>query len=88
VKGTVGECYIGLVKYTPSGPEIETINAFGASNRKGSPHYRDQMELFQQQKTKKMTLNRDLVYKEAKAIYHPEVLSKLPATARLTRGRR
>jgi acyl-homoserine-lactone acylase len=88
VKGTVGECYIGLAKFTPSGPEIETVNAFGASNRKDSPHYNDQMELFQQQKTKKMTLNRQRVYKEAKSIYHPEILSRLPATARLTRGRR
>jgi acyl-homoserine-lactone acylase len=87
VRGTVGECYIGMAKYTPSGPEIETINAFGASNRKGSPHYDDQMELFQQQKTKKMTLNREQVYRSAKSIYHPEVLSELPAV-RLTRGRR
>jgi acyl-homoserine-lactone acylase len=87
VRGTVGECYIGMAKYTPSGPEIETVNAFGASNRKESPHYDDQMELFQQQKTKKMTLNREQVYRSAKSIYHPEVLSELPAV-RLTRGRR
>lgn len=88
VKGTVGECYIGLAKFTATGPEIETINVFGASNRKGSQHYDDQMELFQQQKTKKMTLDRAQVYKDAKVIYHPEVLSRLPLTARLTRGRR
>lgn len=87
VKGWIGECYIALAKYTTNGPEIETVNVFGASNRKGSPHYADQMELFQRQKTKKMTLNRDQVYKEAEVIYHPEI-STLPQTTRLTRGRR
>lgn len=86
VKGTIGECYIGLAKFTPSGPEIETINAFGSSNRKGSIHYNDQMELFQQQKTKKMTLNKEQVYRQAKVIYHPESFSKLQPT-RLFRKR-
>lgn len=71
VKGNQGESYIELVKFTPDGPEIESINCYGASNHKGSPHYADQMELFQQQKTRKMTLNKQQVYKEAKAIYHP-----------------
>jgi acyl-homoserine-lactone acylase len=88
VKGTIGDCYIGLVKFTPSGPQIETVNCYGASNREGSRHYDDQMELFQKQQTKKMTLSKEQVYKEAKTIYHPEVLSRLPLTARLTRGRR
>jgi acyl-homoserine-lactone acylase len=88
VKGTVGDCYIALAKFTKDGPEIESVNCFGASNRKGSPHYDDQMELFQQQKTRHMTLRRDQVYREAKTIYHPEVLSKLPLTARLTKGKR
>jgi acyl-homoserine-lactone acylase len=85
VKGTLGDCYISLIKFTPGGPEIETINAFGSSNRKNSAHYDDQMELFQQQKTKKMTINKDEVYKTAKTIYHPEVLYRLPPTARLNR---
>ncbi len=88
VKGTIGDCYIALIKFTHNGPEIETVNAFGASNHEGSIHYDDQMELFQQQRTKPMTLDRDLVYRDAKTIYHPEVLSKLPLTARLNRGRR
>lgn len=88
VKGTVGDCYIALVKFTKAGPEIESVNCFGASNRKGSPHYDDQMQLFQQQKTRRITLLRDQVYREAKTVYHPEVLSKLPLTAKLTKGRR
>ena len=88
VKGTIGDCYIALIKFTDDGPEIETVNAFGASNSDNSIHYDDQMELFQQQQTKKMTLDRESVYREAKTIYHPEVLSKMPMTARLNRGRR
>jgi acyl-homoserine-lactone acylase len=88
VKGAVGDCYISLVKFTPSGPEIETVNNFGASNRPGNAHYDDQMPLYLKQQTKKMTLSRQQVYREARTIYHPEVLSRLPVTARLTRNRR
>jgi acyl-homoserine-lactone acylase len=88
MRGAIGDCYIGFVKFTPSGPEIETINCYGASNRKGSQHYSDQMRLYQQQKTKKMSLDEEEVYRGAKTVYHPEILSKLPLTARLTRGRR
>jgi acyl-homoserine-lactone acylase len=72
VKGEQGESYIELVKFTPSGPEIETINCYGTSNDPNSEHYADQMEMFIQQKTKPMTLNKEKIYKEAKRIYHPE----------------
>lgn len=78
LKGTIGECYIAFARYKALGlPEIETINCFGASNKRGSPHYDDQMELFLQQKTKRMTLDRGQVYREAKSIYHPEELSRV-----------
>ncbi len=87
VKGAVGECYIGLIQFSKNGPEIETVNCFGASNRRGSRHYADQMELFQQQKTKKMSLNRDEVIREAKTIYHPQVMQRLSQSARATRRR-
>jgi hypothetical protein len=46
------------------------------------------MELFQNQKTKKMSLNKLQVYKVAEKIYHPDVNSRMPLSARLTRGRR
>ncbi len=72
VKGEQGESYIELVKFTKDGPEIETINCYGASNKPASEHYADQMELFVQQKTKPMTLDKKKVYAEAKKIYHPE----------------
>ncbi len=71
VKGEQGESYIELVRFTPQGPEIETVNCYGASNRPDSPHYADQMELFVQQRTKPMTLSKEKVYKEASRIYHP-----------------
>jgi acyl-homoserine-lactone acylase len=85
VKGALGECYIGLVQFSKGGPEIETVNCFGASNRKGSEHYADQMELFQQQKTKKMSLDKNVVIRTAKTIYHPEVLTRLSQSARASK---
>lgn len=73
LKTFVGESYIMLVDFDQNGvPKIETINAFGASNKPESPHYNDQMELWSQQKTKPMTLDRNEVYKNAARIYHPQ----------------
>lgn len=72
VKGNQGESYIELVRFTKDGPVIESINTFGASAKKGSPHYTDQMELFAQQKTKKISLKKEDAYKTAIKIYHPQ----------------
>ncbi|CAN5612539.1 acylase [soil metagenome] len=71
VKGDQGESYIELVRFTKDGPVIETVNCYGASSNPKSPHFADQMELFAQQKTKPMTLNKEQVYKDAKSVYHP-----------------
>ncbi|MEO1413619.1 MAG: penicillin acylase family protein [Bacteroidota bacterium] len=72
LKPVAGESYISLVRFGPEGPEIETINPYGASARPESPHYTDQMELFTQQKRRKMTLDKEKVMKEAVRTYHPE----------------
>jgi len=72
VKGGQGESYIELVKFTAQGPEIETVNCYGASNNPDSEHYADQMKLFVEKKTKPMTLDKEKVYREAKRIYHPQ----------------
>ena len=72
VKGNQGDAYIELVRFTKNGPIIETINTYGASSKKGSPHYTDQMEMYTHQQTKPMTLNKDEVYKKAERIYHPD----------------
>ncbi len=68
-----GDAYIAFVKFPKDGslPVIETINTFGASNDPESPHYADQRALYQAQKTKKMTLDKDLILKNSKIIYHP-----------------
>jgi len=72
VRAAQGESYIELVRFTKDGPQIETINCYGASNRPNNPHYADQAELFAKQQTKPMTLNKAEVYKTAERIYHPK----------------
>ncbi len=71
VMGTQGDAYVELVRFTKDGPIIETMNTYGASSKKDSPHYTDQMEMYTHQQTKKMSLNKEEVYKNAKRIYHP-----------------
>ncbi|MEO6230060.1 MAG: penicillin acylase family protein [Ferruginibacter sp.] len=69
---TTGDAYICLVRYPKSGlPVIESINTFGASSHPGSPHFRDQMEMFQNKKLKPMTLDKAEVLSKAEKIYHP-----------------
>lgn len=69
-----GDAYIGFVKFPKDGglPLIETVNTFGANSHPESKHYADQRELYQAQKTKRMTLDKDEVLKNAEKIYHPE----------------
>ena len=67
-----GDGYFQLVQFTKDGPIIESASPFGASNKKDSPHYKDQMSPFGAEKMKKMSLNKDEVYKNAKRVYHPE----------------
>lgn len=71
IQVTAGESYIELVKFTDQGPEIESVISYGSSDHPHSPHYNDQMELYAKFQTKKMTLNKAEVYKNAKKIYHP-----------------
>jgi acyl-homoserine-lactone acylase len=61
-----------FVRFPKNGlPLIETINTYGASARPGEKHFDDQAELFLQQKTKTMSLDKNTVYKNAASIYHP-----------------
>ena len=70
-----GESYIQLVRFDSiQGPLIESINAFGSSAEPESPHYTDQMELFVNQKLKKMSLDLEFVKNQAVSIYHPKQL--------------
>ena len=69
-----GDAYICFVRYPKDGslPQIESINTFGASMHPSSPHYKDQMTLFQNQQTKHMTLDKTEVLKNAERVYHPQ----------------
>jgi acyl-homoserine-lactone acylase len=67
-----GESYIELVRFSKDKlPQIETINAYGASNHADSPHYTDQMQRFVNQQTKPMTLDKTEVLRDAVRTYHP-----------------
>ena len=66
-----GESYIELVKFTPEGPEIESIISYGSSNNPKSKHYSDQMDKYASFKTKKMTLDKKTILSNAIKIYKP-----------------
>ena len=72
-KVTGGDAYICFVRYAKDGslPKIESVNTFGASMHPSSPHYKDQMEMFQNQQTKRMTLDKQEVLRTAEKVYHP-----------------
>ena len=71
VRAVSGESYIMLIKYTEDGPEIETVIPYGSSSNPSSPHYTDQMQLYVDKKTKKMTLDKESIYKNAASVYNP-----------------
>ena len=50
---------------------MESVNAYGASNKASSPHYTDQMGLFVGQQFKPNTFDKAKIYQEAKRVYHP-----------------
>ncbi|WP_339814534.1 penicillin acylase family protein [uncultured Imperialibacter sp.] len=71
-KSVSGDAYIALVRYPKEGlPIIETVNTYGASMHPDSPHFKDQLERFQHQQPKHMTLDKDEVLRTAERVYHP-----------------
>ncbi len=67
-----GDAYICFVRYPKKGlPLIESVNTLGASTHPGSLHFNDQEEMFLNQQTKPMTLDKQQVLKTAERIYHP-----------------
>ena len=73
LKSIGGDGLIMFVRFTKTGlPKIETINMYGASAKPGNKHFDDQVEMYLQQKTKPMTLDKATVYKNAESIYHPQ----------------
>ena len=72
LKSVGGDGLIMFIRFQKEGlPVIETVNMYGASAKRGSKHFDDQVELYLQQKTKRMTLNKAEVYKMAERVYHP-----------------
>ena len=70
-----GDAYINIVSFPRNGslPHIESVNTFGASMHKESPHFADQRAMYQAQVLKPMTLDKNEVLKKAEKIYHPEM---------------
>ncbi|MCY7293694.1 MAG: penicillin acylase family protein, partial [Ferruginibacter sp.] len=72
LKSIGGDGLIMFVRFAKEGlPKIETINMYGASSHPESKHFDDQIEMYLQQKTKPMTLDKKEIYKSAERIYHP-----------------
>ena len=69
-----GDAYINIVSFPKDGslPHIETVNTFGASMHKESPHFADQRAMYQAQVLKPMTLDKNEVLRKAEKTYHPE----------------
>ena len=70
-----GDAYINIVSFPRNGslPHIESVNTFGASMHKESPHFADQRAMYQAQVLKPMTLDKNEVLKKAEKVYHPEM---------------
>lgn len=69
-----GDAYINFVRFPKDGslPLIESVNTFGASMHPKSKHFADQRAMYQNQQVKKMTLDKEVILKNAEAIYHPQ----------------
>lgn len=68
-----GDAYIMFIQFPKNSlPVIETVNAYGASSHPESKHFNDQVNLYLNQQTKRMTLDKKEVYRLAERIYHPE----------------
>tara|TARA_B100001093_G_scaffold329884_1_gene314906 strand:+ start:381 stop:2441 length:2061 start_codon:yes stop_codon:yes gene_type:complete len=72
IKISHGESYVGLVRFTESGVEYESVSPYGSSDDPQSKHFSDQMELLAGFKTKKMTFDKKEIYKNSKKTYHPK----------------
>jgi acyl-homoserine-lactone acylase len=73
LKASGGDGLILFVRFPKNElPLIETVNVYGASSHPGNKHFDDQVEMYLQQKTKKMTLDKKEVYRTAERVYHPQ----------------
>jgi acyl-homoserine-lactone acylase len=69
-----GDTYTQFVAFSENGlDEIRTLVPFGNSNDPNSPFYFNQSELFSNQQTKEVTMDRELLRERATRIYHPQL---------------
>ncbi len=66
-----GESYIGYIRFNEDGPTIESVISYGNSEVPESKHYDDQMKLYQNFKLKKVSMDKEEIYKNASKIYNP-----------------
>lgn len=66
-----GDGYIQAVKFYKDKIELSAINAYGASAHPGSPHYNDQMQIFEKEKFRMMTFDKADILKKSERVYHP-----------------
>jgi acyl-homoserine-lactone acylase len=72
LKSVGGDGYIMFVRFKKDAlPIIETVNMYGASAVPGNKHFDDQVNLYINQQTKKMTLDKQEVLRTAVRTYHP-----------------
>lgn len=76
-RSTGGDGYMQMVRFDSKGVAILSINAYGASHRPESPHYNDQMLLFGAEKFKRMSFNKEDIYREAEKVYRPGIFNSL-----------
>jgi len=68
-----GDTYTQFVVFGKDGvEEIRTLVPFGNSNHAESPFYLNQSELFRNQQTKKVSIDKEEIYDNASSIYHPK----------------
>jgi acyl-homoserine-lactone acylase len=71
-KSDVGDSYIMLVKFGKDTVELQTVTAYGQSNKIGNKHYDDQMDLYVAHKTKEESLSKTWVLANMVSNYHPK----------------
>jgi acyl-homoserine-lactone acylase len=72
LKSIGGDGLILFVKFPKNAlPVIESVNMYGASSHSESKHYDDQVEMYLQHRTKKMSLDKKEVLLHAEKIYSP-----------------
>lgn len=71
-KSFVADSYVQFAQWKDGELKLESLHPYGSSNREGTVHYNDQMELYVEQRTKPMTLDRETIMRDAERIYHPK----------------